>query len=322
MILSLIVTVFNKEAYIYNCLSSCVKQNKACSDEYEIIVVNDGSTDDSMGVVTDFTSKYNNIRVINQPNSGLSVARNNGVAQAEGDYFWFIDADDIISEDAVYTIIASVGSAPDIITLCAQTVGENHKRNAVPSAAKTGRDVLLSNKWSHCSPFYVFKSSFFRNHELSFIPNIYHEDSELTPRALFYAKDVCVLKNVLYYVNRDPDSITQKPRVKRAYDCIRVASSLAQFKESEIVSDTELRRVFDRNISILLNNALGIIIQFGKEEERSFNQFLMSNRTLFKSMTVSQPKYFLERCLFRLCHDYSGVYRTMKLLEEKFGSKD
>ena len=85
MDLSIVVPVYNVEKYVRTCIESIFKQglDEKC---FEVIIVNDGSTDRSLEVITDIISQHSNIVVINQENQGLSVARNNGIAAAKGEY--------------------------------------------------------------------------------------------------------------------------------------------------------------------------------------------------------------------------------------------
>lgn len=95
MFLSFIVPVYNVENYVAECLDSLLDQDIP-HEEYEIICVNDGSTDGSLAILREYEAKYANIRVIDQINSGVASARNAGLDTAQGEYIWFIDSDDFI----------------------------------------------------------------------------------------------------------------------------------------------------------------------------------------------------------------------------------
>ena len=98
MFLSFIIPVYNAEKYIADCLNSLLAQDLP-SEEFEIICVNDGSRDGSLSVLNNFAGKYSNIRIIDQENGGVTTARNAGLEAAQGDFIWFIDADDLIKEN-------------------------------------------------------------------------------------------------------------------------------------------------------------------------------------------------------------------------------
>lgn len=97
-LLSVVVPVYNAEKFIRMCLDSLVHQNLD-SDQYEVICVNDGSTDSSLAILREYEQNYSNLRVIDKPNGGVSVARNLGLELAEGEYVWFVDADDWVARN-------------------------------------------------------------------------------------------------------------------------------------------------------------------------------------------------------------------------------
>ena len=116
MLISFIVPVYNTEKYLNACLDSLLAQDISL-DDYEIICVNDGSTDRSKDILKRYESEYKNIIVINQKNSGVCVSRNAGLLIARGEYIWFIDSDDIIERDLLKRLktIADSGEYERII---------------------------------------------------------------------------------------------------------------------------------------------------------------------------------------------------------------
>ena len=90
-LISIIVPVFNIEEYLSKCLISLINQTYS---RIEIICVNDGSSDNSLGILENFSQKDSRIKIISQKNQGLSAARNTGIANAQGEYVVFVDGDD------------------------------------------------------------------------------------------------------------------------------------------------------------------------------------------------------------------------------------
>ena len=95
MKLSIIVPMYNAERYIDTCLNTLVKQD-ILDSEYEIIIINDGSTDNSVNIVKKYIQKHENINLISVKNGGQSRARNIGIENSKGKYLYFVDADDYI----------------------------------------------------------------------------------------------------------------------------------------------------------------------------------------------------------------------------------
>ena len=107
MFVSIIIPVYNCEKYLADCLDSCVNQDLA-ANEYEILCINDGSTDSSLDILNDYADKYSNIKVFSQENKGVSAARNVGLDNAKGDYIMFVDGDDLIRANILNTIKKAV----------------------------------------------------------------------------------------------------------------------------------------------------------------------------------------------------------------------
>ncbi|MCI5777389.1 MAG: glycosyltransferase, partial [Bacteroidales bacterium] len=102
MDISIIVPVYNASKYLRECLDSLVNQD--FKGDYEIILVNDGSTDNSLSICQEYASKHPNITVLTGENGGVSVARNKGIDASRGDWFFFADADDLMTPDALTTL--------------------------------------------------------------------------------------------------------------------------------------------------------------------------------------------------------------------------
>ena len=98
LMLSMVVPVYNQEKYLRECLDSLLHQDVA-PETYEIICVNDGSTDSSLQILEEYAEQFSNIRIIDKTNGGVSSARNAGIDAAQGKYLWFIDSDDYIKEN-------------------------------------------------------------------------------------------------------------------------------------------------------------------------------------------------------------------------------
>lgn len=107
MFLSFIVPVYNVEQYLDECLRSLVNQDIP-PDDYEIICINDGSTDGSLKTLQSYAQRHQNIRVIDKVNEGVSVARNVGLDKARGEYIWMVDSDDFIAANCLGSIKARI----------------------------------------------------------------------------------------------------------------------------------------------------------------------------------------------------------------------
>ena len=111
--ISIIVTVYNSENYIRKCLDSCLNQTFS---DFEVVCVNDGSTDNSLSILQDYLQKDTRFTIVDQENQQLYMARYNGVKKAKNKYIFFIDSDDNLPPDAVELLVAKLKDKPyDII---------------------------------------------------------------------------------------------------------------------------------------------------------------------------------------------------------------
>lgn len=316
MKLSIVLTVYNKEPYLCRALDALLGQEDVMECEYEILAVNDGSTDGSATILEQYASKDSRLHILTQENQGLSMARNNGAAASNGDYVWFVDADDTISPKSVRMICDVMSECPDVIPIYAKTNGIDKIRNEIPVNVTTGKEVILCSHWQACSVFWVFRLKFLKNNNLWFMSGIYHEDAEFTPRMLYAAKSVKVVPEALYTVYRISDSITQVPRAKRAFDYLKIATNLSAFVVGNGEQDTAIGKAIDDFTAMAINNAFSIIVVNNKEMHRQLNSdFFEKRHSLIRVLKSSQPiKYRIEALLFQLFpKHYVQVYRTMKL---------
>lgn len=300
MKLTIILTVYNKEPYLRRALDSLLNQRDIQNDDYEILAVNDGSNDGSLAILEEYAWRDKRIRVLTQQNQGLSMARNNGVEAAHGKYVWFVDADDTISENSVYLIKEAISSDSDVIPIYAVTDGLSETRNKVTPSITTGKDVLIDANWEQCGVFWILKKQFLIGNNLRFVPGIYHEDAEFTPRMLYLAKSVKVIPEILYRVFRgDGHSITEVPRPKRSYDMVFVVEQLMAFFEANGEHITPIDKVMCNNNAGILNTALSVISRNNKIERDKFDMYLYNKRYVLRSFIKSPLfKYRLEGILF------------------------
>jgi glycosyltransferase involved in cell wall biosynthesis len=140
MKLSVVIPLYNKEKYIDCCLKSLLDQDLPVN-EYEIIIVDDGSTDTSSSIVQGYTEKYYNIHFIRQENAGPSAARNRGLEAAKGDYIYFLDADDYLVTNVLNSIIELCEQNNlEILKFNTKEIKENALPDLLP---QKGKDIAL-----------------------------------------------------------------------------------------------------------------------------------------------------------------------------------
>ena len=315
MKLSLVIPVYNTEKYLEKCLASCVNQNVEMSD-YEIVIVNDGTTDNAMDIAGRFQNDYSTIKIYSQENAGLSAARNTGLLHASGDYVWFVDSDDWIEPDSLKIIFEKIEQNPDVICIQAREDGSTEVRNVIPMSVKNGAEIIMLDSWKEpCAPFYVMKKGFLDRCNLRFHVGILHEDTEFTPRMLVDAQNVEIVDKPLYNVFITPNSLARNRNIKRSYDYVTIAGRLDDFRKERKLQQ-ELNVAFCDIISFVINNAFDNIRFFGKDERKSFDKYLFENRRILLNLKFSKKKkYNIEYQLFKIFKNYTWIYIALTKLK-------
>lgn len=285
------------------CVQSCALQN--CSD-FEIIVVNDGSTDKSAGIINTMVKDFSNISVINQENQGLSAARNAGLHVAQGEYVWFVDSDDWIEPNCLGRITNKLKDDLDILQLQYRYTYEDASLNkdapfTIIDGLKSGKQVTIHGGLPAPAQFCVYRTEFLRKNGLEFVRGIYHEDSEFKPRATYLAEKIASDSEVSYnYLQRTSGSITSKFRLKNGIDIIYVMNSLMDFVKQQQM-DKPCAEAFYRQVGLCMNTLLFGYRQLSKSDQSSLYKTLAQQKHLFQAMIKSKNlKYQLEGIAFKL----------------------
>ena len=301
--LSIIIPVYNVELYVEKCIRSCADQNFS---DFELVIVNDGSTDSSAAIVNQVAKDYNNITVIHQANQGLSAARNVGLKAARGEYIWFIDSDDWIEQNCLERICNKLKDDLDILHLQFRYVYNDPNLNydgnkTVIDGVKSGKDVTLYGGLPAPVPFSIYRLDFLKDNKIEFTRGIYHEDSEFKPRATYLAQRIASDSEVSYnYLQRTSGSITSKFRLKNGLDILYVMNSLMDFADSQHM-DKACRKVFNNNVGLDMNTLLLGYRQLAESDKTLLEKELLKQKRLFKAMIkCGNFKYRLEGLAFFL----------------------
>ena len=218
--ISVVLPVYNVANYLRKCLDSLVHQT---FDDFEVICVNDGSTDLSLSILEGYAISDSRIKIITQENQGLSGARNTGIKEVKGDYVLFVDSDDWLDENALELLYEHVsGFDPDITMFKFKYYDEDTGNfsegpftnlEAIDPSFYTGNfcymDVLdILFKISHAPFNKLYKTSFLRKTDAQFLHGSYYEDLEFFYNVFLKAKKVSVLDEYLYYYRIREQSIS------------------------------------------------------------------------------------------------------------------
>lgn len=202
---SIIVPAYNTEKYIDKCLKSIFSNTYK---NFEVIIVNDGSTDKTEDIINKYIKKYDNIIYIKQKNMGLSLARNNGVKKATGDYLLFIDSDDYVEKNLLENINKNI----DDLDVLRYQLNMVFNDKIIPYEEKKfnvtdGIDAfekIVKYKFIEMAALYVINRKYYLDNNFMFEKDVYHEDYGLLPLVIATAKKVKSINYLGYnYVQRD-----------------------------------------------------------------------------------------------------------------------
>lgn len=216
-LVSIIIPVYNAQKHLRDCLFSVLKQTYS---KLELIIVNDGSTDDSGEICEEFAEKDSRIKVIHKENGGSSSARNEGLVHAKGDYVYFVDSDDLVLESAVEKLLIKAKQADaDVVIYSAyafrnspaerDTRFYSYKNN---NHSGKGLDVLtqlLEQGDFHVPPWiFLVRRQYLLNLDLTFVEGIIYEDMIFTFVLFANARKIAQVDEYLYCRRQHQNSVT------------------------------------------------------------------------------------------------------------------
>ncbi len=225
--LSIIIPVYNGEKYIASCLHSVTSQ---LTEEVEVIVVNDGSLDDSDHIIIELFNSHiasGQMIYLSIANTGVSAARNVGLDRAQGDYVAFVDADDLVRNNYVSTIMNAMAESPDLIEFGYSSINRDgeilaHHCYIHTKFGKHSTNMIMDTVFSACLwyPFLrVIKRTFFS--EIQFPVGMHFGEDIFTLSAVYKCvKNVLSLPSILYDYRTNPGGATQNKRVDYAINLV------------------------------------------------------------------------------------------------------
>ena len=234
MKISIIIPAWNVEQYIVKCIESCLRLKGA---DTELIVVNDGSTDNTLGVINENFHNLKNLRIYSTENRGLSAARNYGMKKATGDYVIFLDADDWLRTDINHIFENSelFNDDLDVLFFCCQMIDEMDERRLYPNKPfpvdtnrvytgeeifKLSRDRYAASGFLHFAWLGIYNKDFLTRKDIRFIENIVYEDYAFWFDVMRSAQKIRYSGNICYAYRLRNGSITHVGFSERVIDSI------------------------------------------------------------------------------------------------------
>lgn len=280
MLLSIIVPVFNVEPYLQKSVDSLLEQDLP-EDDYEIILVNDGSQDRCPEICEGYAKEYRCIRVIHQENRGLSAARNTGIAAAKGRFIQFVDSDDYLESNVLGRIIKQLEESNlDILRINYQNVNESgevfepnkYSKPFVDYSEEICDGLTFLNErlgFACYAVQFIIRTELLLKDGNGFKEGIYFEDAEWAPRILLQAKRIAsspiIVYNYLFRqgsITRNEDSARQRKTIE---DKLSLVSTLQKLGEG-----TSDRRWFNAMVAQITLTVLQSVSQHFYQNRRQY----------------------------------------------------
>ncbi len=281
---SIIVPVYNVENYLDRCIKSIAEQDFV---DYEVVLVDDGSTDASASICDNIASRDSRFLVIHKENGGQSTARNLGLQKASGIYVLYIDSDDELIRGSLRKIYNHIKKIRyfDVLQGRVSVVEDQTQKQLSESEVFefdniiNGKEYLkrtLNHTFIAAVWPYIYRRDFLLENDLFFMEGVFHEDEEYLPRVMLCATKVTSIDCMHYrYRIRGNSTTTKKDQSQNAKDLLLICNSLQN--QYEKVDDVELKRMLNDRIVSMYFTAI-YLGKFHKKKDFSIDlDFLKRN---------------------------------------------
>lgn len=294
MKISIIIPAYNAEKYINKCLEKLLNQD--FTESYEIIIINDGSKDNTLQMLTEYENKYQNIKVITQDNSGQAVARNKGIELAKGKYIMFVDIDDFVDTTILTKLYNAAEKENANLVYCDyyEYYGDNNlilKENNFTNDYK--KNSILANfaPWGK-----LYRKEFFKKSGLKFLEGKLFEDIAIVPvLAALSNKNIRVNEPLYFYNCSNVSSIRKKTYNKKLEDVFEsIDETYKNFQKNKL-----LKKYNEEIQFIYLDSFLkGSVFRFADFKEGLKFIKPLRNKIIDKFPNLLKNKYYKELSLY------------------------
>lgn len=288
-LVSIVVPIYNVEKYLRKCLNSIVNQTYK---DIEVILINDGSTDNSARICDDFAQNDNRIRVIHNKNQGVSYSRNQGINLAKGEYILFIDSDDDISMHYVEQLVANTTAGIDLVICGIEDIYENcrfpkdikWRKISSNLSGKIEDDFYTLINYTRVPFAKLFKTEILKKYKIYFPANISFSEDQIFNLDYFYRiQNYKFINKELYrHYHRDNNSLSSKKTLTNFYTYIKTLQIMDNFLQNKHVYLKE---------TIFLNEIINVMIMFSRLSENK-DSFLKLKQRVKELNRIVDKKYY------------------------------
>lgn len=325
MKLSIIIPIYNTAAYLERCLGSAFNQDLPFTD-YEVIAVNDGSTDDSLSILRDYQKLHVNLVLIDQKNNGDAAARNKAIEVSRGAYITFLDSDDAISENTLTDIMHYIESNDlDMLYLNIELYDERgeyiEKTNAI------GDLYIIKNGLNH--PRRTFPATIYRRTLIGEdrfpLGILIGTDTVFNAKAHFAAEKVSYWDIPYYKYTQRANSLSKQKRSGKIYfeGFVKALRELHQFESMKSSGTVLERQYFDKINSIFITRIIeDNVIPHWDRTKYDLLIVLLKELSIEDSLKGLAPKYkYIDKSFFRFKY-YQKYLEFKSTIYKRFFSKN
>ena len=306
--ISIIVPIYNAEKNIKKCLES-INEQIALESEIEVILINDGSTDNTDEIVKEYIEKHmknKDVKYFTKKNEGVAKTRNYGLNKSTGDYILFVDSDDYISKDTIKILEPYIQKNIDIIKFKLQRLDETGKIiervDGPVFDGITGQEAfnkLYSTDVLIDSPcVYLIKKDIFTKNKLEF-KGTYHEDFGLIPILIILSSKVVSLPDYLYQYIQGQDSITRNDDYDKTL--IKMKDCFFHYDRMlKIIENIKLDKITKENIKIYYTNAILMKLSNLKENDKKIFIKEMKDRKMYNNIKIRNIKQLIKKIILNI----------------------
>lgn len=302
-LVSIIIPVYNNKSTIRRCIESSINQTM---EDIEIILINDGSQDNSLKVLEEYASKYKKkIKLYNKENTGIADTRNFGVEKAEGKYIMFLDADDYISVELLQKLKKYMEQGIELIKYKMKIIegAKEKKTNSISFEDTSGEEgfnkLCFTDVFMDSPCLYLIDKTIFTKNNLKFTKNTYHEDFGLMPFVILNAKTMVSTDIYGYNYIQSSNSIMRnndyEKTIKKANDMLIHYDNMI-----EKVKNTKINPKTIENLKIYYTNS--IILKLYELKEKEQNQYIkeIRKRKMQNNIKARNIKQFIKKIILNL----------------------
>lgn len=309
---SVIIPAYNAEKYITRAINSVLKQTYK---NYEIIVINDGSTDSTKAIVENFYYQYTNVILIDTPNGGVSRARNLGIDKARGEFIAFLDADDELFPDALEKmIVCQIATEADIVCVRNVNAYDEYANLEMKYKLWTEQESIVNLIADHPATYAAW-GKIYRKDKLgqARFPagKRVHEDSYFVFLCLVSGMKMAVCNQIAYLTHRVPNSASRCGWSDKFFDMMELAAEKKRILDERYPEYTDKSRnvLIKANMALLHNLCKAKSFKYWKEENKAI-RYIQENKKLFVPAIEGDKRWF-----FIITHHLYRIYKIIYQLQ-------